>query len=392
MKRSVPRAVAGPVWVLVASLTIGCGGASAKEQRLMQAILGGELAPEASAVVEIINFAGGQCSGSVIGPKLVLTARHCIADTVVDDRKVRCGETTFTVADSAGAVFVLALPETSDDPADYLAVSAIRLPDAADADLCGTDVALLVLKEPLAGVAPLVPRVDLEAQAGESYSAVGYGVDESQAGRPSGVRKRLEGLVVDCAGKQCELPDVQDNEWVGSGGPCSGDSGGPALDREGRVIGVVSRGKDPCREPVFSSVAARADWLKAEALELTSRTPAQRPNWALGYSSDPRFHAPIGGECGGPEDCESGQCGLDRRCTRPCAEDGPCPADYQCDAETRACVATPEELGTSCSFSPRPTSDSEKCGWALGCLLCLSVRRRRCVSALSTRWRPVKSS
>jgi hypothetical protein len=90
-----------------------------------------------------------------------------------------------------------------------------------------------------------------------------------------------------CLGADCREGDIRDNEWVGSGGPCSGDSGGPALDADGRVIGVVSRGKDPCVDPVFGDVATRASWIRTETIRLANAAAQEPPAWAPCDAPDP---------------------------------------------------------------------------------------------------------
>jgi hypothetical protein len=266
---------------LGAWLLLGCSGASPEPLGAeAETVFGGAPAPDDTSVVAVVNFSGGQCSGSLIAPSLVLTARHCVADTQEKDVKVVCGETPFKPPDSAGAIFVVPLPTITEDPNDYRAVAEIRMAAGQDADLCGTDVALLRLKKPLTDLTPLEPRVTKPVVAEESYSSVGYGIDESLMTMPSGERKRLDGLSVTCGGSSCRAPDVRDNEWIGSGGPCPGDSGGPALDAKGRVIGVVSRGKTGCTEPVFSDVASRADWLQSEAILAARAVGQEPPGWA----------------------------------------------------------------------------------------------------------------
>jgi len=282
-ERSGAQAGFGLSLALALGLGLGataCGSSDEALGRSEARVYGGAPAPDDTAVVAVINFAGGQCSGSVIAPNLVMTARHCVAKTAGAELQVVCGQTKFQPPDSPGAIFVVPQPQISNDKADYLAVGEIRMPDGLSDDLCGTDVVLLRMKAPLADIAPLAPRVDQPVAPPETYSSVGFGLDESLADKPSGVRKRLDGLKAVCVGASCSDAELRDNEWIGSGGPCQGDSGGPALDASGQIIGVVSRGSSGCKQPVFSDIASRSDWLKSEAVLAANAARQAPPSWA----------------------------------------------------------------------------------------------------------------
>lgn len=344
---------------------------------------GAELAPEASQVVAVVNFAGGQCSGAPIARDLVLTARHCIGATNETSSRVVCSDTTFTDPDSAGAMFVLTTATVTDDPRDYRAVREVRMLPGDDPHVCGQDIALLRLERPL-DVEPLIPRVDVPVAAGEAYTAYGFGDDEGDEG--AGVRRKLDGLSVACVGAECPDREVFETEWVGANGVCSGDSGGPALDAEGRVIGAVSRGYTGCRSPVYGSVSAFGEFLKSEALLAAEAGGYEAPAWARGYSTEPRFYRPVGAPCEAPTDCPSGICGLDGTCTRECSAEGPCPSDYLCDEAGYVCVraqevpggADPNESskapGSSCAFARGGVSAAWLAG--LGLWFAIGVRRR----------------
>ncbi|HEU4539297.1 MAG TPA: trypsin-like serine protease, partial [Polyangiaceae bacterium] len=228
---------------------------------------------------EVPNDKGGQCSGVVIAPDLVLTARHCVS--ALDRGESLCEGTTFYPPQTLTVELVELSTafESFSVPAENVGV-----PAAGDS-ICGYDVALVRvpgLAKALAkrGVAPLEPRFESNVASGEAYRAVGLGAYNAN-GQGVGTRRERGGLSVDCAGAGCASTGVGSREWRGSDAICSGDSGGPALDENGRVIGVVSRANsNDCSKPVYASVFAWRDWLREGALEAARLGGHQPPAWS----------------------------------------------------------------------------------------------------------------
>ena len=213
--------------------------------------------------------------------------------------------------------------------------------------ICGNDVALLILEAPIPEgvVMPMNPRVDLPVTAGEAYAAVGFGkIDpDVPVDTKNAVRYRRDGLTAECAGDGCtSLPGyVVASEWRGEGATCGGDSGGPAIDALGRVIGVDSRNNGCGTYTLYGGVEPHGAWIRETALRAAELGGYEAPLWSVGWPSDPAYSSPIGAACEQAEDCPSKLC-VESICTRRCGDATPCPEGYLC-GESEQCEAVEED-------------------------------------------------
>jgi hypothetical protein len=339
-------------------------------------IMGGTNDANDEAVVDFIWMTGGpnydECSGSLIAPNMILTAHHCVSSVLpAGSSGVSCETSSFAAPGPIGQMYVSTEPvlDTTNFSANaFHDVQEIVVPPGStNTRFCGLDVALVILTDQVASPEVstyLVPRVDSHITANEQYSAVGFGTTDGS--NNAGTRRRLDDLHVKCVGTSCE--DIfgteidPTHEWGGDHGTCEGDSGGPELDLQGRVVGVTSRGQTGCLDPIYSDVYEFGDWLKQTALHAASVGGYVAPPWATGYPTEPAYSAPVGGACG--SSCATSLCLADAEgsyCTRPCEAAAPCPSGYTCTTveEMQICARDPSSApGTGGGASVGSSSSS----------------------------------
>jgi hypothetical protein len=349
----------------------------------------------------------GQCTGTLIAPNLVLTARHCISRH--DDGPVVCGQSPLEDLASGDAIAVTS-DATVDRDSRWFRGTKVHVPPEG-VDNCGYDIAIVELAGagvPSTVAIPHVPRIDSLVTTGERYTAVGYGLTQENAD-DYGTRQLRDGLTVQCEPGSCDSAFVRAREFVGETGVCNGDSGGPALDDAGRVVGVVSRGSTDCDAPVYVAVSHWRDFIMSVALEASERAGLAPPFWALtGESELPSDPKPPPGGAGGASGAASvagaagagGQpaagapCGPGAGCPNGYAcyyEDSPeaavctptcqtrCADGFQCDRELDVCTKNDASGSdeSSCSVGSLPASGrSAPAGWAL-VLAAVAVATRR---------------
>jgi hypothetical protein len=292
------------------------------------------------------------CSGVLLAPNLVATARHCVAQ--ISSVQIDCATAMFGATMPVANVLVTPSPTIAQNSTFYR-VASIVVPPASG--VCGNDIAFLILSSNIAASGYVTPTINPPMTDHTAYTtvatAIGYGVDTptDTMGTSAGVRRIKQNINLACIPNDKTFTDcfsypnarqfISPNEFEGGDGTCEGDSGSGAYDQgsfdknQWVAFGVLSRGGGtPEGGACLGSVYTRFDsWAQllidtaGQAAAMGGYTPQ---SWtglpasqggdggSLPEASSPGFTSSEGGgaiacfangqACGGDTDCCSVNC------------------------------------------------------------------------------------
>jgi hypothetical protein len=414
---------------LVLTAISGCGSEPARSGELAvgattSAVQGGQVDQTHAFAVGVCGGGKGNCqlicSGALIAPNLVVTARHCVDN--ISNPKVDCTVDTFGAPlGQANQFWITTSYQLLQFINGWHQVSKIITPPGTR--VCGNDIALLILTAnvPASEAAPIAPGIAYPMTDHTHYStsntAIGYGMTQPSSVSTAGTRHIRQNIGIQCIPGDKTIDDctslgsaVDAKEFVSGDGTCEGDSGSSAYEQQsfnaGKPVslGVLSRGGVSldgltCISAVYTRLDAWKDLLVQTAQQAAQQGGYTLPVWAGGTDTPPpsvdagadagASTGQLGGACGSDDECDSKTCrnysGGPFLCTEACDASNACPKGYSCakgfcfpatdpgNAATTTTTTTGCAIGRTVPSSPFPWREL-----ALGlAAVAMCMRRRR---------------
>jgi len=234
------------------------------EESPLYRVVGGNVVSPTNNQWQSIVFLDAQftkCAGTLISPKWVLTAGHCV-NTI--------GAPQITIGVRVGSYNRNELTYYHQNVKNIILHEGFFM-----ADNIVNDIALLELLEPIENIQSTLYNSDTTSiPAGTTVDTAGWGMTSSSNTLSDDLREislptvdRISCNSIDahngyitenmiCAGT------INDTNYTGS---CHGDSGGPLM-LDNKIIGIVSWGDNNCTDPkkptVFTNVQKYAGWIQ----------------------------------------------------------------------------------------------------------------------------------
>ncbi len=308
MRRGVTAALA--IAAIFGAATIpGCGRGDPIDERVgsaASAIQGGDVDAAHPFAVGVCGVAAGPgqcqlvCSGTLIAPNLVVTARHCVDDST---SQTDCATATWSGHryTSADQYYVTTSKDLYQATTGWHRVAAIRTPETTS--LCGADLALLILQDTVASTeaTPATPAIAYPLTDRAHYpslaeTAIGYGITQPGT-NTEGTRHIRTGVAIQCIPGDTAIDCDPKLAFAGSAGEflvgdatCDGDSGGGAFEQAAFtagsfvVLGALSRGGvsvdgKSCIGGVYTRFDGWRSFIAGVGVEAAQRGAYPSPAW-----------------------------------------------------------------------------------------------------------------
>lgn len=187
------------------------------------------------------------CSGALVAPNLVLTARHCVSRAVTAtpscDARGRSHNGDHLAEDVDPQSIAIYTGSHVRPDVDVPVARAVRTLHPTGQVLCDSDVAFLVLDRAIPNATILSMRLHAPVEAGDMVVPVGFGGGPLNIVGHKVARSKSTVLATGPSANAATGAVLGPREFEVDRATCRGDSGGPAIDvMTGEIVGVVSRG------------------------------------------------------------------------------------------------------------------------------------------------------